>query len=195
MIIPTGTAQANLRFIGAAVPTGAEITLGLAVDTFGGTPVDAGFAVAAAWNGTSIDTYQTTTVELVEVMVKFGPTATGPSGVYATSGPGTGTNQSLGPAMSYLVQKNTNFGGRSGRGRFYIPGVPEQNADEGGELTSGVLGGLQIAMDAFYAALLAADLPPVLLHAEPDAPITTPLPITSFTVSSKIATQRRRLRR
>lgn len=192
-VIPASYAQVNWRFTGSGVPSGAETTLGLNIENYAGTPSQLGLLMAQAWDTANMDGNQSSDVALTSVLVKFGPTATGPSAVWATNIPGTNTTASP-SQVAYLANKNTGLGGRQGKGRMYIPGVPEARVDQGGILTGGQQGFLQTALDNLHAFLLTNDLLPVLLRA-PDSPIQVPAPVISFTAQSKVATQRRRLRR
>lgn len=194
MIIPVNFAQANLRFTGLAAPSGAEITLGLDVELYAGSAADAAEDVAIAWASTDICDHQTTTIALTNVLVKFGPNATGMSGEYPANVPGTTGAAATPPNTAMLVQKVTGFGGRTGRGRFYIPGMSEGQVDSDGTWSPTWVTGMQTALEVFRTNLLTAGLVPVLLHG-PDSPVGAPMPITSFAVSSTAATQRRRLRR
>lgn len=194
MIIPDGYAQVNLKFGGAAAPTGAEMTFGVDVTGFTGDPLDAATAVANAWNVEDMPEQQVDGIELQGVLVKFGPNATGPSAELGVSIPGTVSQDGSPPMVSALISKTTAFGGRAGRGRMFMPGVPEQSVNEAGALGDTYVGNLQGAATAFAANMVLADLPPVLLHAE-GSPISTPTPVTNFVVQTQSATQRRRNRR
>lgn len=192
MEIPAGFAQANFRFGGTGVPHGAEFTLGLDVDAFSGTAADAATAAGGAALGYLLGPL-CTTVTLTEVLVKFGPTDTGPSGVYPAAGVGGNSNAQAPPNVAYLVRKQTALGGRAGRGRFYLPGVDESQIGPGGVLAGALIPTLQTAIDDFAADLATSFLIPVLLHGA-GSPITTPTPITGLDLDSTVATQRRRLR-
>ena len=96
--------------------------------------------------------------------------------------------------MSYLIHKSTSLGGRAGRGRFFLPGVPESLVNSNGLLTSGTATAIDSAMSDFIGEMTATGVVPVVLHAE-GSPITTPTAITAFSCDAKAATQRRRLRR
>ena len=194
MIIPTGFAQANFKFTGAAVPTGAEVTMGLFVDTFTGDPEAAADAAANAWGTALMQGLQTIDITLSSVLVKFGPNATGPSFERPTGIQGTQTDATAAPNLALLVRKNTSGGGRTGRGRFYIPGVSEDDINEGGVLSGGYLSLAVTACNDFHTELVAADLTPALLHSA-GSPVQQPLPITSFSPDATAATQRRRMRR
>lgn len=189
MIIPVGYAQANLRFGGAALPRGAEVTLGLDFSAFVGTTAELAQAVADAWEASMLD-QQSTAITLESVLVKKGPNATGQSAEVFPGTAGTVAAATTSPQVSILVKKVTALGGREGRGRFYMPGYTEADIGADGSLDSTDLDSLQTDADAFHAALLAADIEPVLLHNS----ATTPTEILSFQVDSTVATQRRRLR-
>ena len=194
MEIPTGYAQANLRFTGTGYPTGAEITLGLDVSTYASTPDDAALDVAQSWNTVGLDAMVPASVTLSEVAVKYGPTATGPTGIWTGTITGTRSGEQLQPGTAILVRKITALGGKAGRGRFFHPGAIEEDTTAAGLLTSTPLAAWQSAVSDWLTTLQAADLSPVVLHGA-GSPLSTPTPITSFQVDGKVATQRRRLRR
>lgn len=194
MIIPAGYAQANFRFTGVAVPEGAEITMGLNVGTFGSTPAAAAQECIDAWQTADMDAMQVVTCTLSSVLVKFGPAETGPSAEVGTNTPGTNPADGLPPNTAYLIQKQTALGGRAGRGRFFIPAIPENNVAETGLLVPTALANLTTRVNNFYAALVASDIEPVVLHG-PTSPLVLPTPVTAFVTQAKVATQRRRLRR
>lgn len=91
-----------------------------------------------------------------------------------------------------LISKNSSVGGRKGRGRMFPPvcGIAESAVDPMGVITTLEVNAQQDAWDLVYDRMVADDLLPVILHSSAG----TPAPITSFTVQSTIATQRRRLR-
>lgn len=193
VLIPEGFAQVNFKFVGITVPTGAECTLGLAVSAFGGTPAEAAQALGFIWAST-ISTTQVNNCDLSSTLVKFGPTDVGPSAEVLTPGAGGKTNTSVTPNTSVLVQKLTNAGGRAGKGRMFIPGVRESEVNDSGEISVEELEDWQEQLDAFQAGIEGADLFPRLLHGE-GSPLSAPTIITSFSVQSLVATQRRRMRR
>lgn len=192
-VIPVDYAQWNLRYEGLGVPLGAQITLGLEVLN----SLTASENAELMWNlfvGESIIDFQSDQVTMVESKFKAGPSATGPEGIYVSSATGGDTGDSDSPATAFLIHKNTNQGGRAGRGRWYLPGVAGSRVEPDGAVSSVVVTDLTTALASFRAACLAEDLNPVVLHG-PDSPLTLPTSITSFTVDAKVATQRRRLRR
>lgn len=191
MIIPVGFAQVNFLFAGADFPTGAEVTLGVQNASAAGTLEDQAnlianhFAVtlSGAWGQEQDNT---------TVMMKEGPNATGNQVAVPGGGTGTLTDSGDYPAVAVLVRKNTNFGGRTGRGRMYWPMASAGAVDDGGQLTTLYVDLIDDAFAAFMAALVGSDLPPVLLHGDPGV---LPMFITSFSCQTTLATQRRRQRR
>lgn len=192
-VIPVDYAQWNLRFEGLGVPLGAQITLGLEVVN----SLTASENAELMWNifvGENIIGFLSDQVQMVESKFKAGPSATGPEGIFVDSAVGGDTGDSDSPATAFLIHKNTNSGGRAGRGRWYLPGVAGSRVEPDGAVSSAVVTDLTAALADFRAGCLAEDLNPVVLHGE-DSPLTIPTSITSFTVDAKVATQRRRLRR
>lgn len=124
------------------------------------------------------------------VKVKLGPGDTGPAAQRGMIKIGTlGTAGS--PAVAVLVQKNTLLGGRKGRGRMFLPGTAEADCDPSGVLAAANRTQIQTAWNSFLDKMDVEGLPLVLLHSDQ----TPPSVLESFTVSSTVATQRRRVRR
>ena len=92
-----------------------------------------------------------------------------------------------------LVRKITARGGRSGRGRMFLPpfSLIEDEVDGRGVLEPTFLEGTQTNIDAW----LGGAHPKYLLHDETAPGGTVPDPITQHIVDRRIASQRRRLRR
>jgi hypothetical protein len=106
---------------------------------------------------------------------------------------GTGVNQAS-ANTAYLVHKNTAFGGRTGRGRCYIPGVVEASVGPDGDLLDATQTAITTDFQAWRTEIIALDLVPVVLHG-PGHGALAPRPITSFACDGFAATQRRRMRR
>jgi hypothetical protein len=194
MIIPETFAQVNLRFTGGAVPLGAEMTFGVSHVGHGGTPAQVAGDIGADWITSNMNDQQVNDVTLSTILVKFGPNDSGNFAEVAVGAQGTDSDPGITPNTSVLIKKETNFGGRQGRGRMYMPGLPEHLVGDGGVLEPAYITSTQAACDAFFAALVADDLVPVLLHSE-DSPPQLPYTITEFVVDNTAATQRRRMRR
>jgi hypothetical protein len=146
-------------------------------------------AIAAAW-GLRILPQQTNAITLAEVHTKWGPNTTGPDASTAVGSAGSKGGDPYGAQVSALVQKRTAVGGRTGRGRLFLPGLTESLISDGSHLQAGYRTDLQTAFDNFFTDMgaLARDL--YLLHGGPSAPNA----LTGFSVELLLATQRRRLR-
>ena len=190
MRIPTNFLQANLVFTGSIVPLGAEVTLGFRHSGFTGDPVDAAEAIYTAFT-TPVSTWATADLNFDRVRVKYGPNATGPSAEFAASSTGGQSGDAVSPQCSILVRKSTATGGRQGRGRSYLPGMPESKVGGGGALDGTFRSDVQDDLDTAIAELDLLGLNFVLLHGDLDAPTD----ITAWSVDLRIATQRRRNRR
>jgi hypothetical protein len=194
VIIPVNYAQANIRMTGAAVPSGAEITMGFNKELYGGTPAAAANEIRTAFGSSAIRALLTVALNIESVLVKYGPNDTGPAGESTGVLVGTAAGTAVSPNVAVLIKKNTGFGGRTGRGRFYIPGIPEAHINESGAILPSAITSWGSALEAFRTVLVSLGLVPTLLHA-PLSPVQVPMPITSFTVDGTGATQRRRMRR
>lgn len=193
MLIPEDFAQVNLIFSGNAVPTGAQCTFGVDVSAFSGNPGGAAAAIGTSW-GTNIMPNLSSTIALASVLIKYGPSETGPSAEVSVDVAGGKQAFSDPPNTALIIRKHTAAGGRTGRGRMFVPGAYSDDIDSSGVVSSELIGFLEADLLTFLGELTTADLPPVLLHAE-GSPVITPTPITAFTVDAKAGTQRRRLRR
>lgn len=189
-IIPVGFSQLTLGFTGLNQPTGGAVTLGLNQSAIS-TPAGVLDAIEALFT----PLHEAIAVEsciLSSARVKFGPDATGPFVERTYSIPGDQGTDATGPQVAILVAKVTAFGGREGRGRLYYPGATDASVDASGDLGGGYLTQLQTAFDNFYDGLDTATCIPTLLHSDP---ANTPDTILEFVVQTKVATQRRRVRR
>jgi hypothetical protein len=112
--------------------------------------------------------------------------------------PGAGSADYLPQNCALLVKKQTNRGGRRGRGRFYVPMIlPEASVDPVGNISGPQIEQKQTAADGFLEQLSTGPLntPMVLLHnTEGVSTAGAPDPVTKLTVDGVISTQRRRLR-
>ena len=93
-----------------------------------------------------------------------------------------------------LMSKSTNEGGRRNRGRAFLPPVhlAETAIDQVGVFASGVAATIRGFFIAAWNELELQGITPVLFHAT--APFT-PTPVVGFSISTQLATQRRRMRR
>lgn len=193
MLIPVGYLQVNWKFTGPDLPFGAETTLASKIID-GQLPDEAAAALSNLFGGSDIMPLLDNDLKLSATLVKYGPNATGPSAEISSAFSGDGGSQGMTPNQAWLIRKNTSDGGHAGRGRMFLPGLPVSDFDNHGAIFSASLATLQEAASSFLDDLQGAGYVPVVLHG-PDAPLSTPSTITSFVVDSRIATQRRRLRR
>lgn len=193
MTIPTGYAQATWFFGGGGMPLGGAITAGLDIGGAVGTPLELATGLFGAFGGTVMNQVSSE-ITLTGCRVKFGPDETGPSAEFNGAVAGANTGECSPPNVTFLVRKLTALGGRSGRGRWYIPGVRETSVGEDGVLQEGSVTFMQAELDDFLVAVGALNTNLVVLH-QPGAPLTTPTPLTALQCDSRVATQRRRLRR
>lgn len=171
----------------AAAPSGSQPTNVLAFELGDVEPANAAIAIATAWD----TTVQPQLASGTRVSL-FRFTAAN----FSTELPGTAnggeTGGVPGPAASVLVQKITNTGGRSGKGRMFLPwAVTETQINDYGQIDNERLTELQGAMDDFQDAIRAADLEIALLAGD-DLNANV---VTQLKVQATIATQRRRQRR
>lgn len=195
MEIPAGYAQITLGFSGAMAPTGAAVVYGVLWDEeFPSSFMSEALDEAVAAFGTRFMPAITNQLTLSSALIKVGPNVTGPSlekGYSVTGGSG---NVGGYPGACYLLTKRTAFGGRAGRGRMFLPGVPEATIEPGGLLTSGTATAMTTAATNWLADHATNAVPVVLLH-NAGSPLTEPTPVTEMACSARTATQRRRNRR
>lgn len=202
--LPADFAHCLLGFTGTAAPTGAAITFGVG-DTAGNTsPTAIATTIISLW-GTHIDSLTSNQLTFSSCRVKKGPMEDGPFAELATANVGGQSGDSTQPNTTWLVRKITNLGGKMGQGRMYVPGVGDSIIDQGGTITSANRTSYEAAWSAFFAAINSAGYPMMLLHTFGDyvnskgqtvvVPARGPSQVTALTVDSKVATQRRRLRR
>lgn len=119
-------------------------------------------------------------------------------GVSSLSQVGPGTDPVMPQNNAYLIHKRTAVGGRSGRGRMFMPGVGEGAVNTIGQLTGAIQTSINTSLADFLADLAAAGsvISMVILHDDSGAGAALPpYAVTSLTVDPVISTQRRRLRR
>jgi len=191
MIIPEGYAQINYIFSGANFSRGAQVTLGLQNTISDLNAGAVATAAATAWENNLLP-LQVDSLTLVEVRAKLGPNETGPEATEPVGVAGGESDTPLPPNVATLVKKVTDQGGRKNRGRFFLPGMSELAILNDGNYDPAILATLNAALGDFYADLVAADLEPVVLHTDI---LDSPTDINALVAQSKVATQKRRLRK
>lgn len=183
----------NWKFSGPSVPTGAEIALGFENQPDAPLATVAGDLIAVIV-ASDVANFIDNECELSSVLVKLGPTTTGPSievpGGISGDGGGIGTL----PNAAFLVKKATAVGGRQGRGRIYWPFVLSSWRTDDGQMTSAIVAAFTNFWNELNAELTTAGYPLVLLHSVSSPPMD-PTPVELLVAQTTAATQRRRLRR
>lgn len=119
---------------------------------------------------------------------------------------GTIVNTMPPPQIAVLIKKSTGFGGKSNRGRMYMPWFTDElDLDEAGNIASTPLASKQTNATAFLGHLVTDSIPMVISNklfafpAPPAKPYVTHInmgdPVIALTVEGVVATQRRRLPR
>lgn len=193
MIIPVFHAEVTHRIEVADGPYPANVVYG--VDNSTGLTAEAIAATAAEAFGDTLMQYLVNVASLTNTRAKRGPNSTGSSADDGYVQAGLEGSNSAPPNVAVVIQKRTATGGRTGRGRMYLPFIDETKIDRGGVLDSTYQSNVQAAADAFISALAAADIPMVLLHQLGGSSDDTPHLVTSLNVAQRVGTQRRRLRR
>jgi len=122
---------------------------------------------------------------------------TGASGVVSPTGaPVAGGGAGFGaPTNNALLVTWFALGTRTQRnGRSYLPGLDEDQVDTGGLLTSGYAADIQEQVDEFYTYCDSRQTQ-LVVNSKATGGTYEPRTITAGTISGKLATQRRRLRR
>jgi len=107
---------------------------------------------------------------------------------------GSGLGDATPQNTAYLARKLTFTPGRRGRGRMYIPGVPEGVVNGVGVVDSASLALLNAELAAMQALIQDTDNVVAFVLFHESAPFT-PSTILGFQAQAMVATQRRRLRR
>ena len=211
LLIPPGFAQVSIYMALTGDPDPMICTIGIDISDAAGDFQACAKVVEYAWANTGTlpgprteqaPDYTTTVIKLA-VGQDGGPPIIVEEPVNVA---GTGSAGTMPQNCAVLVRKNTNLGGREGRGRMYVPGLRETDVSPAGAITGAVVTAWQTKFNNFFNNLVNPppgtgvtsdpSCPPVILHTVPQLGLTPPpTPIVGFTVDPVIATQRRRLRR
>lgn len=201
LIIPPGYLQAVYVFLQDGDSEEQVVTCGHEIDgASGATGEDAADDLFLSFANRIVDVVMSNQFRLMAVDVYVGND--GGNLVYRSGQPpqtGAGSDPIIPQNSANLIRKRTDTAGRRGRGRMYLPSVPESAVNTVGVLTSGYVANMQAAFDNWYddlTAMVGGRLyPPVVLHRSEGSGVEPPpTAITQFVVDSTIATQRRRLR-
>lgn len=191
--IPATYGQVNFLWGGTMLPTGAETTWGFSNNAAASATAAAQF-FHEAWSAAGVMNHLSAAVRISGVLVKLGPNATGPSVEIGLDIPGLLAQNPTPANTSILVRKLTALGGRSGRGRSFMPGLSETATNDANEIAGSTVTALNDALEDFRDRCDSGGFTLVILH-NPGAPLSTPTEVTQLAVDTIPATQRRRLRR
>lgn len=191
--IPDGFALAAFQFSITGDPELMVCGLGFDITGFVGDEQACVNAIDGAWV-TEMKTSVPNTVTMDDTLLYVGQSSGDPVVYQSQSAPtvGTSSGTSVPPNVAVLIKKQTGTAGRAFRGRMFFPGVSEGLVSPAGVLDSALITQMQGDINSAFAAWVALDLVPVLLHST--GSLTFPTPITSFAIDSKVGSQRRRLR-
>lgn len=177
-------------FTGAALPYGAVTTLACRTPPGGWEDDLTTLPELGVAFGNLHQYLSTSEVRLLELRVKVGPSASGPTLTTAVSRPGALSNKPTAPNNSWLIRKLVP--GVSGRyaGRMYWPGVSEDQVDGAGNIPGSMVEGTNLQLADLYGVMVDLGCPPIVLSGTSDD-----REVGSMRLESRIATQRRRMRR
>lgn len=191
--IPIGFAQVEFTWTVAGDAEPMVCTIGVS-PAVGDDAADIASALDTAW------LTEANAASMVNNQYTIGPTTAryrvgAGDPVVATLGtptPGTATGAALPNNCAMLIQKRTAIGGRRNRGRMFVPPCWQNEAGvtAAGVIDSGSVATIQTRLNSFLAAVEGDARALVILHSDGG----TPTQISSLTLASVIATQRRRLR-
>lgn len=192
MVIPSGYAQVNLKWTGAGVPLGAETTFGVTC-AVNARPDEVQVVINQALQGSNFTASLSNQVAISTMLIKVGPTETGPMAEFACNYPGGVGGEPVPPNTAILVKKSTALGGRKAQGRYFLPGAVESSVSAGGIISQEFIADYQEAQDGFLTALTNLNSAMYLLHSKGEADVP-PYAVMKLSVQPTVATQRRRLR-
>lgn len=106
---------------------------------------------------------------------------------------GAGSQTALPSNCALLLKKMSIVPGRRGRGRMYLPSglIEEGSVDTNGTISSATYTTIQNRLNIFFGELGVSGFEPQIFHSDGSAAT----PVIGFTLDTRIATQRQRMRR
>lgn len=200
LVIPPGYAQCSIEITNAGDPEPWYVTHGVSTTAAGGDYPAVGASVMGAF-GAAWQSFLSTGSRISGVYLTVGSDG-GNYTLYVTPDVaiiGTSTAEKLPQNCAYLIQKQTLRPGRAGKGRCFLPNVaPEGQVDNVGVISPTSLVSGQEACDLWLDTLASevpVETPMFLLHNQGIPSGTTPDSVFRLQLDTRIATQRRRLRR
>lgn len=189
-ITPEGFVQVTACVEGAGIDGEACFTMGHA--NFSELTATAVADLLEPLYGSLAQALMVSQAEMTEIRVKLGPDDTGFSVIRAINVSGTQGSDPVPANAAILINKVTERGGRQGRGRFFMPAMPDLGDADTGNFPPSALDQFNTDLETFRTDAVTSNLPCVLLHT---APGVLPDLITALQCQARPATQKRRLRR
>lgn len=198
VFIPFGYGQATMHFKWTGLTNVCAVTFGYQQRTSPGLPSNE----ASLWNTAFTDissklcnaTKFSSQLQFLGFSVVEHRTGGLLSGDAPVSITGSGVQDMAPPQVALLVDRVTTFGGRTNRGRFYLPAAwtTEANVSSTGNISAADVISINALLNTTFNAITTAGFGHYLLHENPSA---APTLITAWNMQNTVATQRRRLRR
>ena len=197
LIVPPGYYSASFEFQSALGTSPFITTCGFETSSEY-TPVEYANALHQIYGDTMMPyTYNTLSLQRVNLFIgNDGASGSVSSALAPVAGQkSSGTSPPI--AMAAIAQKQTDFVGRSGRGRMFLPGmITEAGTDENGAIIGGDKTDIEGALSDFYDQLVptipeADAFRPVLLSSKSPG---VPKPILGFSLAPLVGWIRGRIR-
>ena len=190
---PTATeAVIACHFTGPATPSGAVSTLG--VHDAGGEITSTELAAALPLFKAFHSKMSVNMCTLSYLEMKVGPDATGPTYTVSAAHGGEAASGGVPPNTCVLVRKELREVSGKFAGRMFWPGMPESQVGVDGVIEQTQLAQMQTAADALFTGLVTLGLEPAVFGST-DLLLSKVQICERFAVQTRVATQRRRLRR
>jgi hypothetical protein len=200
-IIPAGFAQCTLIWTASGDNEPMNCVFGVALESGISDPLAVANDMQAAWAQAWLPATLSNRYVFQGVRVTIGNDGPdpGPTSDFILPVAGTSSTTFLPSNCALLVRKRTNFGGRTNRGRFFLPAgyIKESDADENGQLQTASQTAFQSNMTAFLTNIAAkpSTASMVILHDSSSPGTHVPTVVQNLSVDNRIATQRLRMRR
>jgi len=201
LVIPNNFCEAAIELRNSGDPNPWYVTMGIDLTNAGGDYAAAGAQINTAWNNAWQGSLRPSTTH-TGVRLTIGTGDPDNLVLFIADGTtGTSSDEKLPQNCALLVSKNTAFGGRKNRGRFFIPNIlAESSVNEVGVIGSSTVANYQTFADNFLTDISGSgdagdlNIPMVILHNGIASTAPDPTLVSSLSVSNVISTQRRRLR-
>lgn len=190
MPIPVGFGQVSYVFSGdAAGPGGCMVTLGLDVPS-GVAPLD----LASDYQDAFVQNIMpalSNDVTLTEVRLRISVAEGEVVQSLFGNFPGQDGSEASPPSVAWPVTKFSQFGGRANRGRWFLPGIPEDITEPSGAIQPAAITAFNEQLADYLEQMTSGDTGLVILH---QSELAAPTPIVALLSGSLVFTRGSRLR-